>query len=128
MLPTAPSQPRRLVSWTGAQASRLIDRPQPLTCSIGIMGYNEEANIGPLLESILSQRTAVAAITEIIVIASGCTDGTEAIVKSFAMRDPRIRLLVQARREGKASAINYFLSEAKEKILLVSSADIIACP
>ena len=61
-------------------------------------------------------------------IASGCTDGTEAIVKSFAMRDPRIRLLVQARREGKASAVNYFLSEAKEKILLVCSADIVACP
>ena len=52
----------------------MIDRPQPLTCSIGIMGYNEEANIRPLLESILSQRTAVAAITEIMVIASGCTD------------------------------------------------------
>jgi biofilm PGA synthesis N-glycosyltransferase PgaC len=106
----------------------MIDRPQPLTCSIGIMGYNEEANIGSLLESILLQRTAVVAITEIIVIASGCTDGTEAIVKSFATRDPRIRLLVQVRREGKASAINYFLSEAKEKILLVSSADILPAP
>ena len=106
----------------------MIDRPQPLTCSIGIMGYNEEANIRPLLEFILSQRTAVAAITEIMVIASGCTDGTEAIVKSFAMRDSRIRLLVQARREGKASAVNYFLSEAKEKILLVCSADLLPAP
>jgi cellulose synthase/poly-beta-1,6-N-acetylglucosamine synthase-like glycosyltransferase len=41
------------------------------------------------------------------------------------MRDPRIRLLVQARREGKASAVNYFLTQATEKILLVCSADIL---
>jgi cellulose synthase/poly-beta-1,6-N-acetylglucosamine synthase-like glycosyltransferase len=32
---------------------------------------------------------------------------------------------VQARREGKASAINRFLSEAQEKVLLVSSADLV---
>lgn len=100
----------------------------PLTCSIGIMAFNEEANIGPLLESIVSQRTTAVVVTEIIVIASGCTDGTEAIVKSFAVRDQRVRLLVQARREGKASAVNYFLSQATEKILLVCSADILPAP
>jgi biofilm PGA synthesis N-glycosyltransferase PgaC len=98
---------------------------QPLTCSIGIMAYNEAANIGPLLESIVSQHTTAVVPTEIIVIASGCTDRTEAVVKSFALRDPRIRLLVQARREGKASAVNYFLTQAIEKILLVCSADIL---
>jgi cellulose synthase/poly-beta-1,6-N-acetylglucosamine synthase-like glycosyltransferase len=104
------------------------DDPQLLKCSIGIMGYNEEANIGLLLEAILTQRTAAVVLTEIIVIASGCTDRTEEIVKRFAKQDPRIRLLVQVRREGKASAVNYFLSEAKEKILLVSSADILPSP
>jgi poly-beta-1,6-N-acetyl-D-glucosamine synthase len=101
---------------------------QHLRCSIGIMAYNEEANIGRLLDAILAQRTAIAKLTEIFVVASGCTDGTEAVVKGFATRDPRIRLLVQNRREGKASAVNYFLSEATEKILLVCSADILPAP
>jgi cellulose synthase/poly-beta-1,6-N-acetylglucosamine synthase-like glycosyltransferase len=95
---------------------------------MGIMAFNEETNIGPLLESIVSQHTSAVVVAEIIVVASGCTDGTEAVVKSFAMRDPRIRLLVQTRREGKASAINYFLSQATEKILLVCSADILPAP
>jgi biofilm PGA synthesis N-glycosyltransferase PgaC len=65
------------------------------------------------------------ALAEIIVVASGCTDGTESIVRSWTELDPRIRLLVQERREGKASAVNCFLSEACERILLICSADLL---
>ena len=28
----------------------------PINCSIGIMAYNEEANIGRLLEAVISQK------------------------------------------------------------------------
>jgi cellulose synthase/poly-beta-1,6-N-acetylglucosamine synthase-like glycosyltransferase len=98
---------------------------QQIRCSLGIMAHNEEANVGRLLEAIVSQRTKVAALAEIIVIASGCTDGTEDIVNAWAARDPRIRLIVQPQREGKASAVNRFLSEAGESVLVVSSADLL---
>ena len=99
--------------------------PQPIRCSIGIMAHNEGANIGQLLQAIVSQRTSAAALVEIIVIASGCTDDTEAIVKSWSTRDNRVRLVVQPQREGKASAVNCFLAEARENILVVSSADLL---
>jgi biofilm PGA synthesis N-glycosyltransferase PgaC len=99
--------------------------PRPIRCSMGITAYNEAANIGRLLEAVVSQRTVASTLVEIIVVASGCTDDTESIVRSWTERDPRIRLLVQARREGKAAAINRFLSEAQEKVLLVSSADLV---
>lgn len=95
-----------------------------LTCSIGITAYNEEANIGKLLQLILDQRLQTVAISEIIVVASGCTDRTEAIVREFALRDGRIRLLVQPQREGKASAMNLFIREAKENVLILCSADL----
>ena len=78
----------------------LTDR---LTCSIGIMAYNEEANIGNLLQAISSQRTEMVEITEIVVVASGCTDRTEEIVRNYAAIDKKVRLLVQDKREGKAS-------------------------
>ena len=84
-----------------------------LACSIGIMAYNEEANIGQLLKALVTQRMSAATLSEIVVVASGCTDGTQAIVKAWCRRDSRVRLLVQAGREGKASAINYFLMNAK---------------
>lgn len=93
--------------------------------SIGIMAYNEEANIGRLLESILLQRMGSDSIKEIFVVSSGCTDRTEDIVKGFMAQDSRIRLLIQERREGKASAINYFLSKASAEILILESADTI---
>ncbi|MEZ4516212.1 MAG: glycosyltransferase [Chloroflexota bacterium] len=50
-------------------------------CSIGIMAYNEEANICRLLDRLLHQRLTTVEIAEIIVAASGCTDRTEDIVR-----------------------------------------------
>ncbi len=97
----------------------------PIACSIGIMAHNEARNIGRLLESLVTQRTASVVLTEIIVIASGCTDPTVEVVQSWAQRDRRIRILTQARREGKASAVNRFLAEAREKVLVLCSADLL---
>src|SRR6516165_10286993 len=96
-----------------------------LPCSIGVMAYNEEANIQHLLASLVSQQTSSVHITEIIVVASGCTDRTTQIVEQWAAREPRIRLLVQPSREGKASAINYFLQEACEKVVVLCGADLL---
>lgn len=92
--------------------------------SLGITAYNEERNIGQLLQRILEQRLIHTELREIIVVSSGSTDRTEAIVQEFAHFDPRIRLLVQAQREGKASAINLFIREALENVLVLSSADL----
>jgi glycosyltransferase involved in cell wall biosynthesis len=92
---------------------------------MGIMAYNEEANIGRMLEALVSQRTARVTLTEIVVVASGCTDRTASIVQDWATRDQRIRLVVQPRREGKASAINQFLPQAREKIVVLCGADLL---
>jgi biofilm PGA synthesis N-glycosyltransferase PgaC len=99
-----------------------------LPCSIGIMAYNEEANIAHLLETVVSQRTATVVPREIAVVASGCTDQTQAIVEKWTARDCRIRLIVQEQREGKASAVNQFLSQAREKIVVMCSGDLLLAP
>src|SRR5258708_24513433 len=95
----------------------------PITCSVGIMAYNEEGNIGPLLEALTSQRLKSVSITEIVVVASGCTDNTEAIVREWTMLDSRICLLVQEKRSGKAVSINEDLPPAKKKVLVLCSSD-----
>ncbi len=99
-----------------------------LHCSIGIMAYNEAANIGRLLEAIQRQKTEKARIDEIVVVASGCTDATEDIVRRFAAQDPRIRLLTQSNREGKASAVNLYLHHTSSEIIVLQSADTLPLP
>ena len=94
-----------------------------IRCSVGITAYNEEAHIGRLLQAILDQRLYEVEITEIIVVASGCTDRTEEIVRDYMERDERIRLYIQEKREGKTSAINVFLAHAREKICVLESGD-----
>jgi len=96
---------------------------EPIKCSVGITAYNEEANIGRLLQAMIDQRLTEVEITEIIVVASGCTDRTEEIVREYIEKDPRIRIYVQEKREGKTSAINVFLAHAKEKICVLESGD-----
>jgi cellulose synthase/poly-beta-1,6-N-acetylglucosamine synthase-like glycosyltransferase len=94
-----------------------------IKCSVGITAYNEEANIGRLLQAIIDQRLYEVQITEIIVVASGCTDRTEEIVREYMEREPRLQLHVQEQREGKTSAINVFLQHAREKICVLESGD-----
>jgi cellulose synthase/poly-beta-1,6-N-acetylglucosamine synthase-like glycosyltransferase len=92
------------------------------------MAYNEEANIGRLLDGLLAQKTRVASLDEIIVVASGCTDRTEEIARTYAERDPRVRLLVQPKKEGKASAVNLLIANTWCEVIILQSADTLPEP
>jgi biofilm PGA synthesis N-glycosyltransferase PgaC len=94
-----------------------------MKCSVGITAYNEEANIGQLLQAMLDQRLYGVEISEIIVVASGCRDRTMDIVQEYMDKEPRIKLVVQECREGKTSAVNLFLQQAKEDICVLESGD-----
>jgi len=94
-----------------------------MKCSIGIFAYNEEKNIGKLLEAILTQELNKIQIEEIFIIADGCTDKTVNIAKDFAKKDRRIKILSQRERQGKSKALNCFLKAAKNDILIIESGD-----
>lgn len=113
------------IALSSPQISEQVTLEPKLTCSIGIMAYNEEANIGHVLRALLEQQTTQCEIAEIIVLASGCTDQTEAVVQQFCAQEPRVKLVVQAQRQGKASAVNLFLRCAQADILVMESADTI---
>ncbi len=100
-----------------------MDTFQKIKCSVGITAHNEEANMAQILEAMINQRLFTVQITEIIVVASGCTDRTEDIVREYMEVDERIQLFVQEKREGKTSAINVFLAHATENICVLESGD-----
>lgn len=96
-----------------------------LSVSIGVCVYNEEKNIGKLLVSLSNQKTGSISIKEIIVISSACTDKTDEIVREFAKKDERVKLVTQEKRKGKSSAINLFLKKSNSDvdILVLESGD-----
>ena len=106
------------------ESSRQSDSPR-LFYSVGVMAYNEEMNIRRTLHAVLEQESLRTRVVEVIVVASGCTDNTVAIVRAIMQSDTRVQLIVQERREGKASAINLFLQRASSPVLALVGADII---
>ena len=94
---------------------------------VGIMAYNEAANIGRTIHS-LQEQTIAERIERIVVVASGCTDDTCAIVARMAAEDPRIVLVEEGTRAGKTVALNTFLADVHESIVVVPSADLILEP
>src|SRR6266702_1184074 len=94
-------------------------------CSVGIMAHNEESNIGRTIRAVLEQQGPSVRLEEVIVVASGCTDRTVPIVLEMALQEPRVRLCIQEKREGKASAINLFLKEAISPVVVLIGADVL---
>lgn len=94
-------------------------------CSVGIMAYNEEANIERTIRAVLAQQGPSMRIEEVIIVASGCTDRTVPIVSEVALQEPRVHLCVQEKREGKASAINLYLKQATSPVVVLIGADVI---
>ncbi len=90
--------------------------------TVGICAYNEEENIGCLLENIL-EKQKISKNSEVIVVASGCTDKTVEITEQYVKKDTRIKILKEIKREGKASAINKILTNATCDVILFISAD-----
>lgn len=97
-----------------------------MNVSIVVPAHNESANIQRLLTALLEQRTKVARIIEIVVVASGCTDGTPEIARELSRGRPGVHVHVQERREGKVAAINAYLKmrDPRAEVVVVCSADL----
>lgn len=71
-----------------AQATDTTDTTERIGVILPVL--NEARRVGPCLDGLMAQGSAVA---EILVVDTGSTDGTQALVASFRARDPRVRLI-----------------------------------
>jgi glycosyltransferase involved in cell wall biosynthesis len=90
--------------------------------TIGIPTHNEEKSIAKCIDSCLEQLNKT---DEIIVVASGCTDNTIPEIKRMQKKDKRVRLITEAERKGKASALNLIIKNAKGEIIVQTDGDVI---
>lgn len=94
------------------------------TVTIGIPAYNEEANIGNLLEDIRTQTLKCFTIAKIIVACDAPSDHTVEIVKRHAKHDKRIRLVWGRKRLGQTTRLNQMFHMNTSDYLVCFDADV----
>ena len=76
--------------------------------SIVIPAYNEEQRLPGSLDTVRRYlETKSFDFVEVVVVNDGSRDGTAAIVKDYASRDPRFRLLENPGNRGKGYAVRH---------------------
>ena len=91
-----------------------------------VCAYNEAANMGGLSRTLLTRDADT--FDELIVVSSGSTDGTDDIVRQFQESAPKLRLISETERTGKAHAVNLALDEARGDIIILIDADAVPAP
>jgi dolichol-phosphate mannosyltransferase len=112
----------------GAGSQRVNGHGFPETAVIGVLAHNEEATIGACLRAILAELNGSVEASSVVVVASGCTDRTEDIVRALASEDSRVRLIAESQRSGKVAAINVLLHESTEPLVVVLGGDMVFTP
>ena len=95
----------------------------------GVVAHNEEAHIQRALESLLAQDLPDGVRWgQIWVVASGCTDRTVDIARGVAARDPRVMVVVEPERTGKARALREIFHRARGHAVVLLNSDAEAAP
>lgn len=93
------------------------------TVTIGIAAYNEEKNIAGLLKAIMSEQSHRRFTLEKILVADdGSTDQTVQQIQRSA--DPRVKVLQDGARLGKAGRVDQLLQRSQSDILILLDADV----
>ena len=92
--------------------------------SIIIPAYNESARVGATLERVLAYVAERGWDAEVIAVDDGSRDNTTEIIRSFAQKNPRLRLLQNPGNRGKGYSVRNGMLHAQGEILLFSDADL----
>ena len=96
------------------------------TVSVVVAARNEEAVIGKLMENLQAQEYS-GEMLEYIIVDDHSNDGTAEVVRGFAARDERFRLVTAVKVPPgvapKKWALHLGVNEAKGEILLMTDAD-----
>ena len=94
------------------------------TYSIVIPAYNESARLDATLEKVLAYVHAQEWDAEVIVVNDGSRDNTADIVRTFAEKDPALRLVENPGNRGKGYSVRNGMLNARGRIVLFSDADL----
>jgi len=92
-----------------------VERPHT---SVVMPCYNERHTIAEIVRRVLAQDT----VAELIIVDDGSDDGTREILAE--LDDPRIKVVLQPRNEGKGAALRTGFVSARSPFVLIQDADL----
>lgn len=101
--------------------------------TVAVSAYNEEANIQNFLNSVLSQKVEGYKFNEILVVSDGSNDNTVKLVNKIIEKQkisnnqnlPKLTLINDGKRIGKAQRLNEIFETVKSDILVLTDADVL---
>jgi len=91
--------------------------------TVVLPAYNEELNVGPMVEACLTVLPHLADEYEVIVVDDGSSDGTAAVAKELVDRHPDVRLLVHDRNRGYGAALRTGFQHATKDLVFYTDSD-----
>lgn len=111
-----------LATWHGGKDGRLR---QGGHVGLVLPCYNEEGNVDELYERLVKAFDGLSGYTfEMLFIDNASTDGTAAKIKALIARDPRVKLIVNARNFGHIRSPFHALMESAGDCVIVMAADL----
>ncbi len=109
------------------ESSRDDGGPPGPRISIAVPAWNEEANLGPCLRTLLS--TFEGQSIEVIVVDDGSKDGTLAAARRFEAEHPgRIRVLAHGVNQGLGAALKTAFHAARGRYVTICASDYLMTP
>jgi glycosyltransferase involved in cell wall biosynthesis len=98
--------------------------PEPdVTLSLVIPLYQEEDNVDPVLEELLSVLDKLPESAEVILVDDGSSDATGARVLPWTERDGRVRFLQLRRNFGQTAAIAAGIKQSTGRVIVLMDGD-----
>ena len=86
--------------------------------------FDEERNIGPLLDATLELAPRLARSFEIVVVDDGSRDGSGRVIDRYERADTRIRVVRHRRNRGYGAALRAGLRQARGNLVFFTDADL----
>jgi glycosyltransferase involved in cell wall biosynthesis len=97
---------------------------RPLTVSIVVPMFNEQANVEPLVEQLGAVMDRSPRTIEVILVDDGSSDGTTAALVGIPERDPRFRVIEFRRNFGQTAAMSAGFDHARGEVIVAMDGDL----
>lgn len=111
-------------TWSSTVEAPIPPMERPPELSVVIPVYNEEENVGPLLERLTAVLDDLTDRWEVLFVDDGSRDRSVALIRAARDDEPRVKLIRLSRNFGHQAALNAGIDHATGEAVILMDADL----